>query len=229
MIKAVALDDEPLALEVIMAYSDQIEFIELTHTFTSQEKAIKYLNKFDVDLLFLDIQMPKLNGLDLYKSLKQKVKVVFTTAYSDYAVEGFNVNASDYLLKPFSFERFQEAVKKVNKEIRLDKNEPLEHGNLVIRADYKLYNISFGDIVLIEALDDYIGIHLQNKTKIVASYTMKNILKRLPEAEFKRAHRSYIIPLKKVKVLDKDTLTIEAFTIPLSSTYKEEIVKSLNT
>ncbi|WP_159017850.1 LytR/AlgR family response regulator transcription factor [Algibacter sp. L3A6] len=227
MIKAIALDDEPLALEVIMAYCEQIECVDLIHTFTSQEKAIKYLNKFDVDLLFLDIHMPKLNGIDLYKSLKHNVKVVFTTAYSNYAVEGFNVNASDYLLKPFSFDRFFEATEKVNKEIKLEKNEPLNHSNLAIRADYKLYNIAFEDIVLIEALDDYIGIHLQNKTKIVARYTMKNILKKLPELEFQRVHRSYIVALKKVKTIYKDTLEIEAVKIPISATYKDEVVKKL--
>tara|TARA_R110000868_G_scaffold774_5_gene5638 strand:+ start:4342 stop:5019 length:678 start_codon:yes stop_codon:yes gene_type:complete len=225
MIKVIAIDDEQLALEVIKNYCDQIDFIELLYCFTEQDKAIKYLNKFDVDVLLLDIQMPKLNGLDLYKSIKQDTKVVFTTAYSQYAVEGFNVNASDYLLKPFSLERFLVAAQKVQKEIDLEKNHVLENTHLTIRADFKLYNIPFDSILLIEALDDYVQVHLQNKKKIVARYTMKNILKKLPESQFKRAHRSYIIPLKKVKSIYKNTVQIEGFTIPLSITYKADFLK----
>ena len=225
MIKVIAIDDEQLALEVIKNYCDQIDFIELLYCFTEQDKAIKYLNKFDVDVLLLDIQMPKLNGLDLYKSIKQDTKVVFTTAYSQYAVEGYNVNASDYLLKPFSLERFLVAAQKVQKEIDLEKNHVLENTHLTIRADFKLYNIPFDSILLIEALDDYVQVHLQNKKKIVARYTMKNILKKLPESQFKRAHRSYIIPLKKVKSIYKNTVQIEGFTIPLSITYKADFLK----
>jgi len=197
MIKAIALDDEELALEVVQAFCDQIDFIDLVQTFTEQDKAIKYLNKFDVDLLFLDIQMPKLNGVDLYKSLKRQTKVIFTTAYSHYAVEGFNVNASDYLLKPFSPERFLTAVEKVKRKIELENFSPEENTHLSIRADFKLHNIPFTSILMVEALDDYIQIHLEDGKKIVARSTMKAILQKLPPSEFKRAHRSFIVPLKK--------------------------------
>ncbi len=228
MIKAIALDDEPLALEVVRAYCKQIDFLELVHTFTKQEKAIRHLNKFDVDVLFLDIQMPKLNGIELYKSLKQDTKVIFTTAYDKYAVEGFNVNATDYLLKPFAFERFMVAVKKAKREIELETTSPAENTHLTIRADFKLHNIPFESILLIEALDDYVQIHLQDGKKIVARSTMKSIQKKLPEREFKRAHRSFIIPLKKVRSVYKDVAQIEGFSIPLSNTYKAEILKNLN-
>ena len=228
MIKAIALDDEPLALEVIRAYCDQIDFIDLAHTFTEQDKAIRYLNKFNAELLFLDIQMPKLNGLDLYKSLKQKTKVVFTTAYSHYAVEGFNVNASDYLLKPFSLERFLIAVQKVKREIELENINPAENTHLTIRADFKLHNIPFESILLFEAMDDYIQIHLEDGKKIVARSTMKDILTKLPVSQFKRAHRSFIVPLKKIKSVRRDVAQIEGFVIPLSNTYKSEILKHLN-
>lgn len=228
MIKAIALDDEPLALEVVQAYCDQIDFLELLHTFTEQDKAIRYLNKFEVDVLFLDIHMPKLNGLDLYKSLKQRTKVIFTTAYSHYAVEGFNVNATDYLLKPFSLKRFLVAVQKAKREIELESDSPAENTHLTFRADFKLHNISFESILLIEAFDDYVKIHLEDGKKIVVRTTMKSILKKLPETEFKRAHRSFIVPLKKIKSIYKDVAQIAGFTIPLSNTYKEEILKNFN-
>ncbi|WP_298779655.1 LytTR family DNA-binding domain-containing protein [uncultured Polaribacter sp.] len=227
MIKAIAIDDEPLALEIIKTHCSAIDFINLTNTFTSHTKAIKYLNKNNVDLIFLDIQISEVNGIDIYKSLKKEIKVIFTTAYSHYAVEGFNVNASDYLLKPFSLERFLVSVNKVKKEIETNFLKE-EKTHLAIKADYKLHNILFKEILFIEALDDYIGINLSNGTKIVARYTMKNILTKLPPTEFKRTHRSFIVQLKKIKSIFKDTLKIEDFVIPISATYKQEIVKNLN-
>ncbi|MEZ4968624.1 MAG: LytTR family DNA-binding domain-containing protein [Flavobacteriaceae bacterium] len=228
MIKAIALDDEELALEVVQAYCDQIDYIDLVQTFTGQDKAVKYLNKFNVDLLILDIQMPKLNGVDLYKSLKRQTKVIFTTAYSHYAVEGFNVNASDYLLKPFSPERFLTAVEKVKREMELENFSPEENTHLSIRADFKLYNIPFVSILMVEALDDYIQIYLEDGKKIVARFTMKAILQKLPPSQFKRVHRSFIVPLKKIKSVYKDSLQIEGFTVPMGNTYKADIMKEIS-
>ncbi|MBO0321852.1 response regulator transcription factor [Muricauda sp. CAU 1633] len=227
MIRAVALDDEELALDVIQAYCGQIDYIDLVHVFTEQGKAIRYLNKFDVDLLFLDIRMPELNGIDLYKSLKQKTKVIFTTAYDHYAVEGFNVSAIDYLLKPFSFERFQKAVEKAKIQMDLEMGESSNKTHFSIRADLKLYHIAFEDVLLIEAMDDYIKIHLENGQKIVARATMKGMLEKLPSTQFVRAHRSYIVPLKKIGSIYKDTAKIGDFTVPLGKSYKAEILKNL--
>lgn len=225
MIKAIALDDEPLALEVIKSYAQNIDNLELVYTFTEQDKAVKYLNKFHVDVLFLDIKMPKLNGVDLYKSLKNKTKVIFTTAYSNYAVEGFNVNATDYLLKPFSFNRFLTAVEKVEREISLEKNHPEENTHLVIRADFKLHRIPFDDILLIEALDDYVQIHLEGDTKIVARATMKSMIDKLPVTSFARTHRSFIVPIKKIKTIHKDIAEVENFKVPISATFKADLLK----
>lgn len=228
MIKAIAIDDEPLALDVIETYCGQVADIDLLDTFTSQSEALEYLNRFDVDLVFLDIQMPKSNGIQLYTSLTKPIKVVFTTAYGQYAVEGFNLNASDYLLKPFSLERFSVAVEKVKKEIYLENSAASKRNHLVVRADYKLHNIPFEEIIFIEALDDYIKIHLRNNHKIVTRHTMKGILDKLPSNDFKRAHRSYIISLKKVRTLNKDSAVVQGFTIPLSPTYKEDILRYFN-
>lgn len=227
MIRAVALDDEELALDVIMAYCGQLDYLNLVHTFTEQGKAIRYLNKFDVDLLFLDIRMPELNGIDLYKSLKQKTKVIFTTAYDHYAVEGFNVSAIDYLLKPFSFERFLTAVEKAKTQIDLELSNTDQKTHFSIRADFKLHHIEFEDVLLIEALDDYIQIHLENGNKLVARGTMKGILERLPASQFARAHRSYIVPLKKITSIYKETAKIGNFAVPLGKVYKANILKSL--
>ncbi|RIV46919.1 LytR/AlgR family response regulator transcription factor [Flagellimonas pelagia] len=227
MIRAVALDDEELALDVVQAYCGQIEYVDLVHVFTEQGKAIRYLNKFEVDLLFLDIRMPELNGIDLYKSLKNKTKVIFTTAYDHYAVEGFNVDAIDYLLKPFSFERFKKAVDKAKNLMDLELGNVDEKTHLSVRADFKLHHITLDDILLIEALDDYIQIHLEQGNKIVARNTMKGILEKLPQPQFLRAHRSYIIPLKKVGSIYKDTAKIGNFTVPLGKSYKADILKNL--
>lgn len=227
MIKAIAIDDEPLALKIITHFCDEIDFMQLEKTFTKPSEAIKYLKKFPVDLLFLDIQMPSKNGLDFYKMLEQETMVIFTTAYSEYAVEGFNVNAVDYLLKPFSFERFQTAVQKAQNEQNFRQSISVQT-QLLIRADYKLNKIDFEDILLIEGLDDYIQIHLKDKTKIVARLSMKNILEKLPTSLFVRVHRSYIIPVKKIKFIQNKNIQIEDFIIPVGDTYKEEILKKLN-
>lgn len=224
MINAIALDDEPLALKIIDFFCSKSELITLQKTFTSQSETIKYLNNYPVDLLFLDINMPAKNGIDFYKLLKNNPMVIFTTAYSEYAVEGFNVNAVDYLLKPFSEERFFIAIHKVSKRLNL-KNDLSQETHLTIRADYKLNRIPFDDIVLIEGLDDYVQIHLTNKTKIVARLSMKLILEKLPEKLFLRVHRSYIIPINKAKSIHNKTILIQDFVIPIGDTYKDTVLK----
>ena len=222
MIKAIAIDDEPLALKIIAHFCSQADYISLEKTFTKTDEALQHLTKFPADLLFLDIQMPGKNGLDFCRMLDPEVMVIFTTAYSEYAVEGFNVNAVDYLLKPFSFERFLSAVEKASKEKKSRKTTPA-HSHLLIRADYKLHRLEFDDILLIEGLDDYIRIHLKGKSPITARLSMKSILEKLPSPDFIRVHRSYIIPIKKVKSLYNKTIQIEDFVIPVGDTYKDSV------
>ncbi|MES2485827.1 MAG: response regulator transcription factor, partial [Bacteroidota bacterium] len=214
MITAIAIDDEPLALKVVSHFCGQVNFINLQKTFTKTDEALQYLEKNTVDLLFLDIQMPGRTGIDFYKLVGPDTMVIFTTAYSEYAVEGFNVNAVDYLLKPFSFDRFLTAVDKAVKEKRMRENVP-GNSHLMVRADYKQHRIDFSDILLIEGLDDYIRIHLKGKTPITARFSMKNILEKLPGTEFARVHRSYIIPIKKIKSIYNKTVQIEDFIIPI--------------
>lgn len=223
MIKAIALDDEILALRIIENYAGKIENLSLEKTFNIQSDAQKYLNKFPVDLIFLDIEMPSKNGMDFYKSIAQNTKVIFTTAYSEYAVDAFSINAIDYLLKPFSFERFKAAVDKV--KINPETNEVKY---LSIRADYKLHKINFDDILLIEGLDDYIQIHLTDQTKITARSSMKNILEKLSEKDFVRVHRSYIVPINSIKTIVNRNIHIGDFIIPIGETYKDTVMKILN-
>lgn len=225
MIKAIAIDDEPLALKVVSHFCGQVDYIELGKSFTKTDEALAYMDKNQVDLLFLDIQMPGKNGLDFYKMLSPETMVIFTTAYSEYAVEGFNVNAIDYLLKPFSFERFLAATDKALKEQRVRNDAKGTDNYLLIRADYKLHRLSYDDILLIEGLDDYIRVHIKGKTAITARLSMKAILEKLPQPEFLRVHRSYIIPMQKVKSLYNKTIQIEDFVIPVGDTYKESVSK----
>lgn len=220
MIKAIALDDEILALKIIENYAEKIETLSLEKVFNTQSDAQKYLNKFPVDLIFLDIEMPSKNGMDFYKSIPQNTKVIFTTAYSEYAVDAFSINAVDYLLKPFSFERFKSAIEKVKIN---PENDSIKH--LSIRADYKLHKINFDDIQLIEGLDDYIQIHLKEQSKITARSSMKKIMEKLSEKDFIRVHRSYIVPVGDIKTIVNRNIHIGDFIIPIGETYKDDVMK----
>ncbi len=223
MIKAIAIDDEPLALQIITVYCNTLTNISLDKTFSNLTNAKKYLHKFPVDVVFLDIEMPQKNGIDFYKSLKNNVKVIFTTAYNQYAVEGFNVNATDYLLKPFSLERFTEAVNRVKKEVTLEKASTQTNTHFSIRADYKLHRILLTDILYFEAMDDYVKIHKKNEKTLVARTTMKSIISKLPSSEFIRIHNSYIVPVKSIKSIATQQIHLDYITLPIGNSYKKNL------
>lgn len=222
MIKAIAIDDEPLALLIIENYCQRNDEIELVKTFSNTKDAQKYMNQFPIDLLFLDIQISRTNGMDFYKNLEVKPPVIFTTAYAEYAIDGFNVAALDYLLKPIEYERFEEAIHKAVL-ILVDKKLAKSQDYLSIRADYKLNNIMYDDIVYIEGLDDYVKIHLVDGCKITARISMKSILEKLPEALFMRVHRSFIISIKKIKSIQNKVLYLNDIEIPIGETYKTNV------
>ena len=227
MLKAIALDDEPLALEVLQSFCNQMEEISLEKTFTKSEDAFKYLKKYPVDLLFLDINMPSNSGIDFYKKLPHKTMVIFTTAYSEYAVEGFNLSATDYILKPFTFSRFQQAVEKAHSQWKLQNQNP-EQLYLFIRADYSLIKILFSDILFIEGLDDYLKIHIRNQKTVVARMTLKVILEKLPSPEFVRVHRSFIVPISKIDKVRNKIIYINDEEIPVSASYEAAFFAMLN-
>jgi len=218
MIRAIALDDEPLALKVIESFCARVGFINLEKTFTKTAEAHKHLRKQPVDLIFLDIQMPTQNGMEFYADIQQNVAVIFTTAFSEYAVEGFNVNATDYLLKPFSYDRFVQATEKVKKALETQTQNAEQY--LFIRADYSLNKILISDIIFIEGLDDYLKIHICNEKTMVARMTMKAILEKLPASEFVRVHRSFIIPISRIDKVKNKIVYIAEDKIPISASYE---------
>lgn len=223
MIKALAIDDEPLALSVIENFCSQLDDIDLQKTFTKPNEALKHLNKYPVDLLFLDIHMPSLTGIDFYKNIEQNTLVIFCTAHGQYAVEGFNLNALDYLLKPFTFERFKQATEKARDYFATNNNQKTQH--IFVRADYSLQKILLDDITYIEALDDYLKIYLHQQKTIVARMTMKAMLEKLPSEKFMRVHRSFIVPIKKVESLRNKMLQIGDKKIPIGNSYEEHVLK----
>lgn len=225
-IHCIALDDEPLALQIIAQYCSKISYLQLDQVFTNPDEAKEYLKSNKVDLLFLDIQMPDINGLQFYKSLTSKPPVVFTTAFKDYAVEGFNVDAIDYLLKPFEFDRFLKAIYKSKEYIEFLASQELQMSSIYVKVNYEMMKINLKDIELIEALDDYIKIHIK-PYPVLTLMTLKGILEKLPETLFARIHRSYIIPLQKVEKFSKNKVVINGKEIPIGSSYADIYEKLL--
>jgi DNA-binding LytR/AlgR family response regulator len=230
MIKAIAIDDEVHALQVIEIFCNKANLLLLEKTFNKPNDALKYINKFPVDLLFLDINMPSLNGLDLYKSIKQETMVIFTTAYSEFAVEGFNVNAIDYLLKPFTYERFLQAVQKAVQQYNFQ-NQSTNQTNpnfIYVRADYSLVKIDTGQILFIEGLDDYLKIHITGQVPVVARMTIKNLLEKLPADNFIRIHRSYVVAFNKIKSVRGKIVLIGDEELSVGNSYEENLLRFLN-
>lgn len=220
MIRAIGIDDEPMSLNILSRYSAKIDNVNLLGTFTSTLEAQNYLAQHSVDLLFLDINMPAISGLDFFRSLQEPYMLIFTTAYSEYAVEGFNLNAIDYLLKPFGFERFQQAVNKAVDFHRYQHGENKYEFSIKSGAD--IIRIATEDILFIEAFTDYLKIHRRNQKKIILRMTMINILALLPKG-FIRVHRSFIVPIHKVEQLIDRKLWIEGNQIPIGKTYYKKI------
>lgn len=231
-IKCLAIDDEPLALKQIAGYIQKIPFLKLEAACSNAFDAMKVLDLQKVDLMFVDINMPDLNGLDFVKSLEQKPLVIFTTAYSEYAIEGFKVDAIDYLLKPFYFSEFLKSVQKAHKQLGLmqNKHEELDSNNnfLFIKSEYKLVRINFNDILYIEGMKEYVRIHLSNQKPIMSLLSMKSLEEKLPENRFMRVHRSYIVNLDKIMGVERFRIVFDKVHIPVSENNKEKFQKFLN-
>jgi DNA-binding LytR/AlgR family response regulator len=222
MITAIALDDEPPALKIVETFCNKVDFVNLVKTFTNTNETLKYLEKFPVDLLFLDIRMPSVTGIQFAKQIPKDLMVIFTTAYSEYAVEGFNLNALDYLLKPFTFDRFMQAINKANDFYKFfHRNESAIQQYFFVRADYSLVKIMLDDILYIEGLDDYLKIFVTGRKPVIARMTMKGIIEKLPENKFIRVHRSFIVPLSKIDKVRNKMIHIGEKTIPIGSSYEK--------
>jgi DNA-binding LytR/AlgR family response regulator len=229
MIKAIAVDDEPPALRVIENFSKNINFISLEKSFTRPSEAEKHMRKFPVDLIFLDIQMPSVSGIDFYKSISQEVMVIFTTAFSEYAVEGFNLSAVDYLLKPYTFERFHKAVNKANDYYNyLHQSDKAAQPFIFIRADYELIKIKISDILYIQGLDDYVKIFLDGKRVIVTRMTLKALQEKLPMSKFLRVHRSFIVPVNKIEKVSNKNILVGSVEIPIGGSFEDIVNQFIN-
>ena len=236
MIRCLAIDDEPLALQQLAAYIQKIPFLELVATCQSAFDAKSVLDSEVVDVLFCDINMPDLNGLDFVKSLSVPPMVVFTTAYSEYAVEGFKVDAVDYLLKPFGLADFQRAANKVKTRYDLMNTATItqrsdDDDTLFLKTEYKVVRIDIKDIRYIEGMSEYLKIYLDSQPKpIIVLLSMKKMEERLGTARFMRVHRSYIINLKKIHEVNKSRVILDADTsIPIGDNYKEVFNQYLGT
>lgn len=222
MIKAIAIDDEPPALKIIENFAKKCPELDLLKTFTQPKEALYYTSCFPVDLMFLDIQMPSVSGIEFIKKSEQNTLVIFTTAYSEYAVTGFNLNAVDFLLKPFTLDRFKQAVAKANQLLSTPSPISIKDDDcFFIRANYSLVKIIFDNIIYIEGLDDYVKIHLFDQESVVTRSTMKNILDKLPSNDFIRIHRSFIVPVKKIEAITKSKIQVNGIEFPIGVNYKE--------
>lgn len=223
MINAIAIDDEPLALTVIQSLCNKSDSVHLQKTFTQPNEALKHLRKFPVDLIFCDIQMPSMTGISLVKSLQQNTMVIFTTAFSEYAAVSYELNAIDYLLKPINQKRFTQAITKALEYFDyISKKDQSADKNIFIRADFSLAKIPLADILYIEGLADYLKIYIKDRKTIVARMPMKDIMGKLPSADFIRVHRSFILPFSKIEAVRGTTVFIGDQEFPIGRTYAEE-------
>jgi two-component system, LytTR family, response regulator LytT len=233
MIKVVAIDDEPLALQLVKGYVEKTPFLEMAGAFDNPVDAVGFITSSDVDLVLLDIQMPDLKGTELAAVISGGPKVIFTTAFEKYALEGFRLDAVDYLLKPFSYAEFLKAVQKAEKLIELERQQlpsvEVRNDFLFIKSEYKIRRINFSEIHYIEGLKDYVKIFLTGEKKPVLSLsTLKALEARLPEDKFMRVHRSYIVNLDTVKVIERNRIVYGDVRIPVTDQYKENFQKFLD-
>ena len=223
MIRAIAIDDEPLALKVIQSLCDKNESIRMLKTFTQPSEALKHLHKYPVDLIFCDIQMPAMTGISLVKSLQQNTMVIFTTAFSEYAVASYELNAIDYLLKPINHKRFTQAINKaLEYSDYLNKKDQGTGKSIFIRADFSLVKVPLADILYIEGLADYLKIYIKDRKTIVARMPMKDMMEKLPAGDFIRVHRSFILPFSKIEAVRGTTIFIGDQEFPIGRTYTDE-------
>jgi len=230
MITCIAIDDEPLALKQILTYIKKTPSLNLVKEFHSALKAISFLDDTKVDLMFVDINMPDLNGLDFVRSLNNQPKVIFTTAHSEYAVDGFKVSAIDYLLKPIGYSDFLKAVDKAKLWFDLDmvkvENVNSKNDTLFIKSEYKIIRIKLAEIKYIEGMREYLRIHTLNETPVMTLMSMKKIEEFLPDHRFMRVHRSYIVNLDQIHTIERNRIIFDKNVyIPISDQYKETFRK----
>jgi DNA-binding LytR/AlgR family response regulator len=236
----IIIDDEPLAIDIIEEYCSKLDFIEVVGTFTNPLDAISVIKGSNVDLIFCDIQMPQISGIDFITSLDNRPLFIFTTAYSQYAVEGFDLNAVDYLVKPIPYHRFIKAVSRA-KEFLSNREKPME-GNvfssvgevteakkfIFVKAEYESIKINLDDIEYIQGLKDYLKIHILNTNKtILTLMNFKEILDKLPSNQFLRVHKSYVVNVNSIKTVQRNRIVINDIRIPIGDSHKADFFSAL--
>ncbi len=227
--KTIIIDDEKPAINILSKFVSKIPFIQLQLATSNAFEALEILNKEKIDLLFLDIEMPDITGLELLKSLEQKPMIIFTTAYENYALQGYELDIVDYLVKPIRFERFLKGVNKAHKLFNLNLNiiEKSKADFLFLKVEYKTVKIAFEDILYIEGLKDYVKVHTK-KGMILSRLNLKGIEEKLPSNLFLRIHRSFIVAILKITSYQKSIVYIDNIEIPLGNTYRENVLRILN-
>lgn len=223
--RAIAIDDEPIALDIIKSHASKVPFIDLTATFTDAFKALEYLQKESIDLLFLDIKMPDISGIDFFNSLSKKPLVIFTTAYSEHAVKSFEMDAVDYLLKPFSLSRF---LKGCNKAFELYnfRNGPETTDHLYIKTGYEQVKVMYDEILYLEATGNYVTFVLKDKN-ILSRITFIEAINLLPSDKFVRVHRSFVVAVNKIDKVERQQVTINKVVIPVREAYGDNLTAAL--
>ncbi len=229
-INCAIIDDEPLAAGLLESYVAKTPYLDLQGSYNSAILAMKDLRNNPVQLLFLDIQMPELSGIEFAKILPRDTKIIFTTAFPQYAIEGYKVNALDYLLKPISYEDFLRSTDKALEWFCVAQKQDVYRQDrfMFVKSDYKLFRVSLDDILYIEGLKDYVRIHLKNGEKIMSLMSMKKLEDYLPRPEFLRTHRSFIVRMSEVRTIDRFRIVFGDTFIPVSDNYKDDVQKYLD-
>jgi two-component system, LytTR family, response regulator LytT len=233
MINAIAIDDEPLAIQLLAGYISKTSGLKLTGTYYNPSEALDQLDNGLVDLMFIDIQMPDISGIEFTRRLKKSPKIVFTTAYDQYALEGFRLEAVDYLLKPFGYEEFLKATHKAQNLINMEKMavSGMEKNNefLFLKAHYKIRRVNFNDIIYIEGSKDYIRVFVQNETlPILSLNSLKALELKLPASRFMRVHRSFIVNLEKIDTVERSRIVFGKVYVPVSEQFKDKFLEYLD-
>lgn len=229
-VKCILVDDEPIARDIIEQYIQDMPQLELVAKCSNAFEAMSVLQNEDISLVFLDINMPRLSGLNLVRSLSHPPLIIFITAYPEFAVEGFEVEATDYILKPFSFERFIKAVNKAFKKMASPSSplsDPGDNTYLVVKADKRLHKINYQDILYFSAIGDYMKVHTPQKV-LITKETLKNIETHLPPHQFIRVHKSYIISVDAIQYIEGNQVKVNQELLPIGLTYKDKLLERLN-
>lgn len=228
MIRAIAIDDEPIALEIVKNHAEKVPFLSLDETFTHAFKAMEYLQTNPVDLIFLDIKMPDISGIDFFKSLRRKPSVIFTTAYSEHAVTGFDLDAVDYLLKPFSLGRFLKACNKVQDSLAVRSSTDVltNEGFIFLKTGYEQVRLDFEKIDYLEATGNYVNFVCGDQ-QILSRMTLSECEALLPHPQFVRIHRSFVVNIHKIQKVERHQVTANGYTLPVGNSYHANLKQML--